>query len=318
MLKEEIQKLSEIGEKEHIFNSNEEKEDLAITPPSGKRESQFNLNDINEKFKSFYLRDPLILLVGSCATQGEGVDIDLVMKDNDFPDILKEGNRFRLLRQMSGEFDIDYEDTPDYLHIHDESMGSYTDYFPLYRLKVERIPNQEVHKMSVDDESDSENFEVLSKSKDFIIGGICSTTDVDLENERISENALKEIWQSLKKTPDEFRGLYDSHSSTCIGSLIMEYKNHKCALIDNSKLYLIFKLRNDMPIAQKMIKAIKSGELGAFSIKFGIKNPKKNLKEVCDEENHCITEILGGTYFLEVSTTASPSNPKTTMEVLSK
>ena len=315
MYLEEIKKFSEEGENEYNFDN---EEDLAIIPPSGKNEPRFNLEDIDKKFKSFYVRDPLILLVGSCATQGKGADIDLVMKDNDLPDILKEGNRFRLLRQMSGEFDIDYEDTSNYLHIHDESMGSYTDYFPLYRLKVERIPNQEVHKMSVDDESDSENFEVLSKSKDFIIGGICSTTDVDLENERISENALKEIWQSLKKTPDEFRGLYDSHSSTCIGSLIMEYKNHKCALIDNSKLYLIFKLRNDMPIAQKMIKAIKSGELGAFSIKFGIKNPKKNLKEVCDEENHCITEILGGTYFLEVSTTASPSNPKTTMEVLSK
>ena len=303
--------MTEIGEKEY------QEEDLAITPPSGKNEPIFNLEDIDKNFKSFYLRDPLILLVGSCATQGKGADIDLVMKDNDLPDILKEANRFRLLRQMSGEFNIDYEETPNYLHIHDESMGSYTDYFPLYRLKVERISNQEVHKMSLDDEIDDEKFEILSKTKDFVIGGVCSTTDVDLENERITENGLKEIWESLKKTPGQFRGLYDGHTSTCIGSLIMEYKNHKCALIDKSKLYLIFKLRNDMPIAQNIIKAIKSHELKSFSIKFGIKNPKRNIKEVCNE-NECITEILGGTYYLETSITLNPANENTSLEILSK
>ena len=315
MQKEAIRKLSADGEKEYNFDN---EEDLAITPPSDKNELRFNLEDIDKKFKSFYIRDPLILLVGSCATQGKGADIDLVMKDNDFPDIIKEGNRFRLLRQMSGEFDIGYEETSNYLHIHDESMGSYTDYFPLYRLKVERIPNQEVHKMSFDDESDDEKFEVLSKTKDFIIGGIVSDISQDWEGERITPKALKQIWESIKKTPEQFRGLYDSHNSTCVGSLIMNYKKYQCALIDDSKLFLLFKLRRDIPIAQNMIKDIESGELNSFSIKFGIRNPEKNIKEVCDSENQCVTEILGGTYYIETSLTLNPANKNTSLQILSK
>lgn len=310
---EYIREVSEKGEKEY-----QEEEELAITPPSEEKDSLFDLEDINKKFKSFYIRDPLILLVGSCATQGKGRDIDIVMKDEDLPSILKEANRFRLLRQMSGEFDIDYEETPNYLHIHDESMGSYTDYFPLYRLKVERIPNQEVHKMSLEGESDEGKFEVLEKSKDFIIAGIVSDISEDLEQERITPKALKLIWESIKKTPEEFRGLYDSHNSTCVGSLILNYKKYRCALIDDSKLFLIFRLRQDMPIAREIIKAIKSGELNSFSIKFGIKNPKKNIKEVCDSENQCVTEILGGTYYIETSLTSNPANKNTSLQIISK
>ena len=169
-----------------------------------------------------------------------------------------------------------------------------------------------------DDENDDEKFEILEKSKDFIIAGIVSDISEDLEQERITPKALKLIWESIKKTPEEFRGLFDSHNSTCVGSLIMNYKKYRCALIDDSKLFLIFKLRQDMPIAQNIIKAIESGELNSFSIKFGIKNPKKNIREVCDEENQCITEILGGTYYLETSLTLNPANTNTTMQILSK
>lgn len=311
---EELELLTEKGEEE--YNSDDE-EELAITPPSSNDESQFNLEDINKKFKSFYLRDPLILLVGSCATQGKGVDIDLVMKDEDFPDILKEGSRFRLLRQMSGEFDIDYENTPNYLHIHDESTGSYTDYFPLYRLKVERIPNQEVHKMSVDDETNSDNFEILEKSKRRIIGGIATTSVIDRQNEEISPKAIKKIWEHLKKLPDNFLNLMIQHESSQIGILLKEYKNHKMALLDRG-IYVIAEIRQDIPLADKVWKDIVSKKLHSLSIKINIPKPfKKSIEEICDDEK-CWTRI-NDAKFLEISIVENAANPDCEkLDILSK
>lgn len=314
---EVIKKLSEIGEKEYNIDSDIEEEDLATTPPSGRNEPHFNLEDIDNKFKSFYIRDPLILLVGSCATQGKGADIDLVMKDDDLPDILKEANRFRLLRQMSGEFNIDYDETSEYLHIHDESMGSYTDYFPLYRLKVERIPNEYIHKMTLDDEFDNEKFEILEKSKRRIIAGTISTDAIDAENEQITKEALEEIWKHFQKLPDNYRNLMYAHSSSQIGFLIPSFRNRKEAFLDN-KIYLIAELRTDLPLADEIWKDILKGDIHSFSIKINIPKPlKKNVKEICDDER-CWTQIRNGR-FIEVSLTESPANEECSdLQVLSK
>jgi len=307
MKKEEIRKLSYEGLKDE--------EDYAPTPPSGRNPPRFTLEEVDKFFKSFLIRDPFILLVGSLATQGQGADVDLVMRDADMPEILKEAVRFRLYRQFSAIFGIPYDDTPEYLHIHDEPFGSYTDWYPLYRLKVERIPNEMVHKMSLSN-SDDISCEIIEKSKEFVIGGFVSDTSVDLENERLTPEALRDIWESIKKTPEKFRGLYDNHSSTCIGEMLMEYKNRKSALIGD-KLYLIFKLRNDIPVAQRIIQKILNGEIRGFSIKFGIKNPAANIKQVCNKDR-CIAEILGDTYYIETSVTEAPANPHTSLEILSK
>lgn len=317
---EKLKELSEIGEEE--YNTDFGEELLSVPSAHHETDREFELEKVLDCFsKPAHLRDT-IFLVGGTVIKGKGNDVDIVVRGNDFSKELKESICFRLYRAFGDYFEIPYDKTSEYLQISfSDAGGSFTDFVSLYNFSIVPTKDEErtIRKMSLDDEGDDEKFEILSKTKDFIIGGICSTTDVDLENERLTENGLKEIWASLKKTPDEFRGLYDGHTSTCIGSLIMEYKNHKCALIDKSKLYLIFKLRNDMPIAQKIIKAIKSHELKSFSIKFGIRNPKKNIKEVCDEENQCVTEISGGTYFLEVSTTDSPSNPQAgPIEILNK
>jgi len=304
-----IKELSEKGEKEL-------EEDLAVTPPSGRFEPQFNFEEIDKKFKSFYIRDPIVLLVGSCATQGKGADIDLVMRDEDLPDILKEANRFRLLRQMSGEFGIDYENTPDYLHIHDEAFGSYTSYYPLYRLKMERIPNEQIHKMSLNDDID-ESFEILEKSKRRIIAGIASTDALDLEGEKISRKALEKIWKHIESMPDEYRNLMLSHTSTQIGKILMSYKNRKSALLDEG-LYLIAELRQDIPIANETWKDILDKKLHSFSIKINIPKPlNKNIKRICDDDK-CWMEIRDA-FFVEYTLTPSPANTECNkLDILSK
>lgn len=310
-----IRELTEEGEEELNINLND-----SLEVPHGENETNksFKIDDVKECFNKVFAIRELISLVGSIAIHQEedGNDVDLVLAISDLPEDLQTAIKFRLMRGFSSYFNISYNEVSKYLHLHEKenSESPFTSWVSIYKLALIPTPNEErtIRKMSLGDEK----FEILEKSKEFVIGGFVSDTSIDLENERINPDALKEIWNSIKKTPDEFRGLYDCHSSTCIGSMMMDYKNRKCALINN-KLYLIFKLRNDIPVAKQINDKIKSGEISSFSIKFGIKNPRKNVREVCNE-NQCVTEILGNTYYIETSITDSPANENTTMEILSK
>ena len=149
--------------------------------------------------------------------------------------------------------------------------------------------------------------EILEKSKDFIIGGLASTSAIDLEDEQITREALEKIWRHLQSLDGEYRNVFVAHTSTQVGTVLLEYKNHKSALLDEG-LYLICKLRQDIQIARDAIKKIKNGELNSFSIKIAIPKPISSyIKTVCDEDK-CWRQLLGG-MFLELSLTDSPANP---------
>jgi len=159
--------------------------------------------------------------------------------------------------------------------------------------------------------------EILEKSKDFIIGGLASTSVIDLENEQITRKALEKIWDHLQSLDSEYRNVFAGHDSTQIGTVLLEYKNHKSALLDEG-LYLICKIRKDIPIALDTIKKIKQNELNSFSIKIGIPRPlSKNIKTVCDKDQ-CWSELRSA-YFIELSLTDSPANPdcEGTVKILS-
>lgn len=149
--------------------------------------------------------------------------------------------------------------------------------------------------------------EILEKSKDFIIGGIVSTSSIDLENERITHHALELIWEHIQQLDESLRNVCVGHSSTQIGTILLKYKNRRSALLDEG-LYLICKIRQDIPIALSTIKKIESGELDSFSIKVGIPEPlSESIKTVCDLDT-CWRDLKSG-YFIEVSVTDSPANP---------
>lgn len=310
---EEIKEFSIKGEEDYLNEVYDTEEiiddDYAVTPSSGRDEAIFSLNDVDNKFKSFIIRDPLVVLVGSTATQGKGADIDLVMRDEDLPEILKDAIKFRLYRQMAGEFNIPYDKTPDYIHFHDEAFGPYTDYKNLYRLKVERIPDEEVHKM--------EACEIIEKSRSRVIGGIVSTDSIDMEGERLHPEFLKRLWQNIKSLNSEYLNLMWSHSSSQIGQILLNYNGYKSGLLDN-KLYLIAKLRDDLELANDVWKGILDGEIHSFSIKVQLKRPVTNsAKRVCKNDK-CWVELLDGN-FIEVSLTKSPANEDCSkLEILSK
>jgi hypothetical protein len=159
--------------------------------------------------------------------------------------------------------------------------------------------------------------EILQKSRDFIIGGIASTSAIDLENEKITRKALEKIWEHLCSLDEVHRNLCVGHSSTQVGTVLLEYGNRKSGLIDEG-LYLICKVRQDIPIALDTIKKIESGELQSFSIKIGIPEElTENIKTVCNKDQ-CWKELRSA-YFIELSLTDSPANPdcEDTVKILS-
>lgn len=159
--------------------------------------------------------------------------------------------------------------------------------------------------------------EILEKSKEFVIGGMASTSTIDLENERITRKALEHIWEHIKTLDESLLNVCIAHSSTQIGTILLKYKNRQSALLDEG-LYLICRLRRDIPIARDAIKKIETGELNSFSIKIGIpESLTDNIKTVCDEDK-CWRD-LEKAYFIELSLTDSPANPdcEGTVKILS-
>lgn len=298
---EKIKEMSIDGEKE--IDS-----DGLLPTPQGDIETgkTFKRDDVLKCFdKAFGIRE-LVFLVGSTCTnpENEAHDVDVVIPMVDLPNDLQDAIKFRLYRAFAGYFDIPYDEVPKYLSIHfkEEGKSPYTDWSVLYMLGL--IPTSEeeriIHQMSL-----TQN-EILEKSNDFVIAGLVSTPSIDLQNEKITREALKRIWKHLQGLDESLRNVCWVHSSTQIGTVLMEYKNRRSALLDEG-LFLICKLRQDIPVAKEIIKKIRDGELNSFSIKVGIPHPtSKYIREVCDKDK-CWRELTNA-YFIEVSLTDNPAN----------
>lgn len=314
-----IKELSNEGEEEYNVDLND-----SLEVPQGEIETEktFKREDVLKCFEKPFAISESIYLVGSTCTypDGNAHDVDIVIT-SDIPEDLQKATKFRLYRAFSDYFDIPYDETPNYLQIESKEGGSsaFTDYSSLYKFGLIPTPNEErtIRKMSVDNEKDNDNFEILEKSKRRIIGGLATTSMIDRQNEEISPQALKKIWQHIEKIPDEFLNLMIEHESSQIGILLREHKNHRMALL-NKGIYIIAEIRQDIPLADKIWKSILSKELHSFSIKINIPKPfKKNIEEICDDER-CWTRI-NDAKFLEVSLVSNPANPECEkLDILSK
>lgn len=295
---ETIRKLSEEGEREYLE-----------VPPGGHTTGRtFTLDQVKSCFsKPFAFREG-IYVVGSCATHpnGEANDVDLIVFIDDFSEDLKSAVLFRLYRAFSSFFNIPYDNVTEFLHIHIKETGKspFTDWVPLYKFGSIPVSDEErtIHSMSY--------CNVIEKSSQRIIGGIISNDSIDLENERITPEALKQIWDHIKSLDEKYRGLMISHSSVRIGTILMEYKGHKSELREDG-LYLLAELRDDLDVANQTWEKILNGELHGFSIKIEIPEPvEDNIRRICDQKKkHCWTELLAGS-FIEFSVTSNPACEK--------
>jgi len=125
-----------------IVGTYTETKKFAPVNPSGKKlgEKLF-LNELLPFFKDYIVIDNFICLTGGVVNRGYSWnDVDIVIR-GELPDPLLRAIWFRLIRQLPRE----WWNRCQYLS--DEGIGPYTPYFPLYRLKIERIPNAEVIQM---------------------------------------------------------------------------------------------------------------------------------------------------------------------------
>ena len=205
----------------------------APTPPSdrGNGKPKFKISDIVNKLKSISIRKPLVMIVGSLATQGESNnDIDIVIRGEDFPEKLKEAINFRLYRLFSDILGCKYDDVTKYLHILYNNAGSYTSYIPIYELNLVPYEDYEVIEMSNKIPfSLNGNIDIVEKSNDDnrrIIAGYASVAVVDSENQFIPVDVLKNGLETLIKDPN-YANLMLVHKNIQIGRILLSYGNLK-------------------------------------------------------------------------------------------
>jgi len=300
----DIKELSQLGE-----------EAYASTPPSGKHSDiSISKEKVLENIKPISLRKPLIMIVGSLATQGKSSnDIDIVIRGEDFSDKLKEAIDFRLYRLFTDILKCNYEDVAKYVHIHYNNAGSYTSYIPLYELDLVPVNDFKVVEMSKKIPFNlNGNLEIIDKASDGrrIIAGYASVAVVDSENQFIPISVLKTGLETLISDPN-YSNLMLVHKNIQIGRILKSYGNLKTRVDDNG-LFIVAEIRKDLKIADKIWESILNGEFNGFSIGCEV----ILSHEECDESK-CI-EVLDAINIFEVSICSLPVNEKSGFVVISK
>lgn len=302
---EELIKLTKKGESEY-----------APVPPSGRpSDRKFKLEDVEKKFKDFYIINPFISLVGSTAIHEEGNDIDLVVEGDNLPPEIKEAIDFRLYRQMADAFNIPYDDTPLYLQIHYKHGKPYTSYIPLYALKLERI--EPVNKIEMQNQKTTGlelrgNFKIVRKAKKNrrIIAGYASVAIIDDENQYIPLETLKDGLHTLLDDP-AYSNLMLIHKNIQIGKIIKEYGDLKTH-VDDKGLFIVAEIRDDLKAADAAWREILEGNMNGFSIAGEI----ISSHDVCDDSS-CV-EVIDKINIFEVSLCHNPINKESGFVIISK
>ena len=304
----EIENLSNEGEEtfeseeiieETLIENNDEK--LAPVPRANRAPARYKFDDVIEMLKSFYIYD-LGFLVGGAAThpQTGGEDIDIVLRDEyHLPDFWKEAISFRLYRMFADALNVPYDDITDHIHLL-FSAGPMTDYSLIYRLKVEKVEDPQIVKMS--------SIDVISKSGDRIIGGYCSVTVVDSENQLITKKALESSLFNFMENK-HFRNIMLSHSAIQIGEVILSYKGFKTH-VDDYGMFILAKIRDDLETADEVWEQILNNELNGFSIHAEI------AKDGMHKEGDVL--VIDKLNLFEISVTNSPVNKYARFDVISK
>ena len=286
---DEIKSLSENGE-----------EDLAPVPRANRGPAKYNFENVKQMLKSFYIFD-LGFLTGGVATHPEtgGEDIDIILRDDNLPKVWKEGITFRLYRMFADSLNVPYDEITDHVNLI-WSSGPYTDNALVYKLKVEKVEDPEIVKMS--------SFDIISKSGDRIIGGYCSVTIVDSENQLITKEALESaLFNFMEKK--QFRNIMLSHSAIQVVEVILSYKEFKTH-VDDYGMFILVKVRDDLETANEVWEQILKNELNGFSIHAEI------AKDGMHKENDIL--IIDKLNLFEISITNSPVNKYARFDVISK
>ena len=115
----------------------------------------------------------------------------------------------------------------------------------------------------------STGLSVLKSGSDLIVAGYASVELVDKQGDLITRGALKNAFDGFMKS-DKYRNVQLAHSNIQVGEVIDSYVDSNGRMwkseVDDTGMFVVCKLRNDIEKAREVAAEIRKGNLQGFSI----------------------------------------------------
>ena len=115
----------------------------------------------------------------------------------------------------------------------------------------------------------STGLSVLKSGTDLIVAGYASVELVDKQGDLITRGALKNAFDGFMKS-DKYRNVQLAHSNIQVGEVIDNYVDSNGRMwkseVDDTGMFVVCKLRNDIEKAREVAAEIRKGNLQGFSI----------------------------------------------------
>jgi HK97 family phage prohead protease len=115
----------------------------------------------------------------------------------------------------------------------------------------------------------STGLKVLKSGSDLVVAGYASVELVDKQGDLITRGALKDAFDGFMKS-DRYRNVQLAHSNIQVGEVIDNYVDSNGRMwkseVDDTGMFVVCKLRNDIEKAREVAAEIRKGNLQGFSI----------------------------------------------------
>jgi HK97 family phage prohead protease len=110
---------------------------------------------------------------------------------------------------------------------------------------------------------------LLKSGSDLVVAGYASVELVDKQGDLITRGALNDAFKKFMATP-EHANVQLAHSNIQVGTVIPSYTDNNGRMwkseVDDTGMFVVVKLRNDIEKAREVASEIRSGNLTGFSI----------------------------------------------------
>ena len=115
----------------------------------------------------------------------------------------------------------------------------------------------------------SEGLTLLKSGNDLVVAGYASVELVDKQGDMITRGALKSAFDGFMKS-DKYRNVQLAHSNIQVGEVIDSYIDSNGRMwkseVDDTGMFVVVKMRNDIEKAREVASEIRKGSLRGFSI----------------------------------------------------
>ncbi len=115
----------------------------------------------------------------------------------------------------------------------------------------------------------TDGISLLKSGSDLVVAGYASVELVDKQGDLITQGALNNAFGNFMKS-DRFRNVQLAHSNIQVGEVIDSYVDNNGRMwkseVDDTGMFVVVKLRNDIEKAREVAAEIRKGNLRGFSI----------------------------------------------------